>query len=148
MMQIYLLLILLILVNCEKLSSKSDWSVTFASTGYSVPNDKARYDMNFPGDIGSPNTEEYYDCCSKALSGTSHGCITPNTVDNITYYCVTVYSECSSCQLKANLSSSSCYRCCVEDDDTVCEDDYSYISTSSWSKNCISCLDLLTLTII
>lgn len=73
-----------------------------------------------------------YDCCLEKFTTKGFGCESPTVYENETYYCVEVAESCSSCELSTNLSSSSCYQCCVTDDD-VCIS-FSYISSSSWSK--------------
>lgn len=80
--------------------------------------------------------DEYYDCCSRSLSSIEpFGCEETTTVGNKTYYCADVETYCDSCHLTKNLSSSSCYRCCITVDEDICDSSSSYITSSSWSKH-------------
>ena len=77
-----------------------------------------------------------YDCCQSKYSSTGLGCLTETVYNNETYYCAAVAESCASCKLATNLTSASCYQCCVTDPDQ-CGLPFSYISTSSWTLICI-----------
>ena len=84
-----------------------------------------------------------YDCCSELLSGIGpRGCEIPyrNSTTSKTYYCLTVAEDCDSCSIGFNITSASCFQCCVgypsieEVDDSTCGTPYGYVTATSWSK--------------
>ena len=73
------------------------------------------------------------DCCSSNLNNIGQSCEITTYSGNDTFYCVEISDFCPQCQLKRNITSLSCFQCCITNDPDVCGIPFSFVSPNSWS---------------
>ena len=73
-------------------------------------------------------------CCTADYSSFGSSCSEyGTTVNDTTYYCVSVGYSCASCKLNSNTTSESCSTCCAINSN-MCAANKNFVSSRSWSK--------------